>query len=345
MFRKIIAAVLILSASILLVSVIFDFLFNSIAIIDRLFPFLTVIIVAGLNLKVSRYLWSGKPIKFIFNLTFTLLFFISSIMTSFVAATMYVDVHLKDKSYPTAYSNCHKVWSARGLVPSGPDITHTGTQNSIESISLAFESGAHGAEVDVHYDAERGEFIVAHDKPYNLKNGAILTLESLFNATGKNGSFWLDFKKLRHLDKEQLAQSVIELERLAKNNGLKDRIYVEGEAPFSLLAYRDAGFFTIFDTHPVNDSHPLTPAIINLYKIFFYFGKFTVMGMNYGDIGNPIYGERTRQLLFNTPVFIYHVQDHLKTFQALLDLETVRVILPLNHSLIRYNLNSCSSDE
>jgi len=263
------------------------------------------------------------------------------LVVGFVVAVKYVDGQLENRSYAGVYHDCHKIWATRGLVLAGPEITPTGTQNSIESIQLAFDRGARGTEVDVLFDTEMGQFIVSHDLPYNLKNGKLLTLEALFEQTGGGGYFWIDFKKIRKLSDRQLDASVAEMERLAQKFDIKKWIYVEGETPFSLAAYRDAGFYTIYDTHPRPDSNPFTPLIVNLYKMVFYFGDFTVMAMNYGAMDNPRYGPRTQELLGDIPLFIYHIEDDAEALDKLVNNDAVRVILVRDHSLDRYQLNAC----
>ena len=343
--KKIFKSVLLLMTSVLVVSLVYDLGKNPLQVFNALFPWLSVLLMVLINFKLMRVLGANQTLSVIKKMMFAVAFVISVVMSCFTVSVAYVDQQLQSRSYTDAYKDCFKIWAARGLVLEGPDILHTGNQNSIESIGRAFERGARGTEVDIHYDAEMEKFIVAHDKPYNLKNGALLTLESLFQATAGSSYYWLDLKKVRRLNDQELTQSVIELERIAQLTNLKSKIYVEGEAPFSLAAFRDAGFKTIFDTHPLPDSNPLTPPIINLYKLFYYFGDFTVMAMNYGAIDDPFYGARTRQLLGDIPMFLYHVDDVPELLMMLSGLDTVRVILVLDHSRDRYSVNACGIDK
>ena len=269
----------------------------------------------------------------------TVVFFLC--VTAFIVTANYVDKQLAARSWAGVYDDCYKIWATRGLVLDGPQITPDGLQNSIESIRLAFDRGARGTEVDVLFDTGMGQFIVSHDLPYNLKHGKLLTLEALFENTAGRNYFWIDFKKIRKLSDSELDASVAEMERLANKFGIKKWIYVEGEAPFSLAAYRDAGFNTIYDIHPRSDRNLFTPAIIALYKMVFYFGNFTVMAMNYGPMDDPKYGPRTQELLGDIPLFIYHIEDDRAELERLLRIRGVRVILVRDHSLDRYRLNAC----
>lgn len=270
-----------------------------------------------------------------------LLMFISVAMVSYESTVLYVDHKLESRTNEGVFNDCFKVWAARGLVLATSQIVRDGTQNTIESVTLAFDEGATGCEIDVFFDAEMGHFIVSHDRPYHLKNGKLLTLAEMMEAVGQRGYIWLDFKKLRHLDSAALAAAVQELGELCDSFGHRSRMYVEGEDPLNLSAFRDAGFPTIFDTHPLADSNYVTPALINLYKILYYFGGFTVMGMNYGAPDDPIYGARTRDALGEIPLFIYHVEPQEQVLKQLAEASPVRVILVENQSLNRYDLNGC----
>ena len=252
----------------------------------------------------------------------------------------YVDFRLARKDFSDVYDDCHKVWTARGIYGDGVD------ENSIESIGHAFAEGALGVEVDVFYDVALNDFIVSHNFPYQLKNGRILPLSELFDALGDGHYFWLDFKKLRRLTKTQALQAVQRLQQISQKNQLHERIYVEGETPINLAHFRKAGFHTIFDTHPAPSGGMLAAAMITLYKIFFYFGEHSVMGMEYGELDRPVYGAATRKRLGRTPVFLYHVPVDEALLDELLGIEAVRAfIVGNNQSVNFYHKNACGQSE
>ena len=267
-------------------------------------------------------------------------YFILLLVIVYFGMVFYVDTQLAKKDFSASYNGCHKVWTARGLYGNGID------QNSIESIGAAFDIGAEGVEVDVRYDKKMQDFIVSHDYPYNKKNGKILKLSELFDALGDNHYFWLDYKKLRHLNEEQTQQAIQRLFEISKKNNLKDRIYIENEAPVNLLKYRKAGLHTIFDTSPVPESMSFVSALmVNLYKMFFYFGDHSVMAMNYGELDDPIYGEHTRERLKNVPVFLYHLPVDETLVNELLALKNVRAFIVGNNQSINFhNKNSCENN-
>lgn len=249
----------------------------------------------------------------------------------------FVDARLRQQSFAEAYDDCRKVWSARGLYGEGVD------ENSIRSIRHAFEEGAMGVEVDVFFDAELEDYIVSHNEnPYQLKDGRILPLAELFEAVGEGHYFWLDFKKLRRLDRDQLQKAIARLNEITRVHGLKPRVYVEGENPTNLVHFRRAGFKTIFDTHPAPDDSVLSGFMIAVYKMFFYFGRHTVMGMEYGAIDRPVYGPRTRHRLGALPVFLYHVPVNEELVRELLALPAVRAfIVGSNQSVNLHHLTAC----
>ncbi|HEX7029915.1 MAG TPA: hypothetical protein VF254_04915 [Gammaproteobacteria bacterium] len=257
------------------------------------------------------------------------------------ASVALLDRGLQARTYEGIYKDCHKVWATRGLVLDAAVNDHT-AGNSIATVRLAFERGARGAEIDVFYDPELARYVVSHNFPYDLKDGELLSLEKLFREVGGEHFYWLDFKHMRHLGDEAIADAAARLVEIADGLGMaKNRIYVEGATPFHLAHFRDAGFRTIFDIQPLADGHFMTPFVINLYKALFHFGDFDVLGMNYYYRGEPIYGPVTRELLGGVPVFIYHIPDDVQLLRELSAIPEVRVLLDHDHGADRYAVNAC----
>ena len=267
----------------------------------------------------------------------SIVYIIAFIVFVSYALTFYVDYQLSEKNFSNSYNDCRKIWTARGLYGNGVD------QNSIQSIAAAFSEGATGVEVDVFYDIGIQDYIVSHSYPYSKKQGKILPLADLFEATGDGHYFWLDFKKLRHLSEQQVQDAIQRLFAISKKNNLHERIYVEGEAPVNISRYREAGFHTIFDTHAEAESMGLISTImINAYKIVFYFGNHSVMGIEYGELDDPVYGPENRKRLKDVPVFLYHVPVDEALIDELLALKNVRaMIIGNNQSVNFHHKNSC----
>ncbi len=268
------------------------------------------------------------------------LLLLGTLVIAHIGTLAYVDHQLRQRSPNGAPDHPLKVWAARGLVVGTDKIVRDGEQNSIESIRRAFDRGAQGCEVDVFYDVDLAAFVVSHDRPYHLKNGAVLTLRQLLAEVGGRGSLWLDWKALRHLDAAQLDAACKELHSLADSHDLHARLYVEGEAPFPIRTIRRAGLKTIFDVRPLSDAHPLTPLIADLYKMIYYFGDHTVMSMNSGSAEQPIYGPEVRRCLRRVPVFLYHVPDDETLLAELVAENNVRALLVVDHSADRYQLRA-----
>lgn len=255
----------------------------------------------------------------------------------------YVERQLEARSHENAYNECKKVWATRGLIDENEtDVLNA--QNSIASVRNAFAHGAVGTEIDHFYDTELKKFIVSHDRPYKLKDGELLTLEKFFNEAG-NGSeyFWLDFKKLRHLSDDEMQDVVARLNDITQHHELKRRIYIEGANPHNLSILKHAGFNTIFDTHPRPESFVLTTLMVNLYKIIYYFGDYTVMAMKHGDSDNPNYGPKAKAALGDIPVFLYHVPDEPALLQELSKSPVVRVFMLNGHTINRYTTTACKN--
>jgi hypothetical protein len=292
-----------------------------------LFPQLTVAFVIFALLRVgwrARIAFGEKP-----RLRWLPLLLLTAgwMMTCFILMISWVDHNLAQRTYAGVYDDLHKVWATRGLVTDGSDGFPVRVRNSIESISYAFEQGAKGTEVDVFYDPKLDVFIVSHSRHHEKPNGVILTLDTLFDAVGDDGYFWLDWKKLRHLERRQLQAALARLEQLMDRGDLRDRVYVEGEDPISLLAIKQAGFKTIYDCKPTFDSNIMCSVVVDLFKTVYYFGGFTVMGLNSGPRAEPIYGPNTRCGLRNIPVFLYHLPDDVEFMEELVSSKDVRVII------------------
>jgi hypothetical protein len=254
----------------------------------------------------------------------------------FIGINKYVDRQLLTTNFANAYNECNKIWSSRGLY--GGDIE----QNSMKSFSHAFEQGASGVEVDIFYNVSLNDFIVSHDFPYNKKEGKILLLSAVFDTLGDDHYFWLDFKKLRKLSREQIVTAIQRLNDISLRNRLKERIYIEGENPSKLSLFKDAGFYTLFDTHPEAFGSLMAPVVVNIFKTIFYFGNYTVMGMEYGTTKDPVYNLKTRQRLGNIPVFLYHVPVEDIVIDELLAMAPVRAFIVGNGQSVNYHhKNNC----
>ena len=242
------------------------------------------------------------------------------LVVGLTALSFYVDYELANRSH-RAYDDCRKVWSARGIYGG------TVAQNSIESVAVAFDEGAMGVEVDIYFDRDMRDFVVSHDEPYQLKNGELLMLGDLLAAYPEPRYYWLDFKKLRRLTNKQAHAAVARLLEITQPYGLESYVYVEGENPTNLSLFHRAGFHTIFDTHPLADDSVLTPAILACYRMIYYFGDHTVLGMPYGTMDKPVYGPRTERKMADVPVFLYHVPSDEGLVDELMLKDNVRVTL------------------
>lgn len=267
-------------------------------------------------------------------LIFTLL--LLAVFLTYIAVLTYVDNRLSQRDKSHLLQQCFKVWSTRGLVADSTN--RLNDANSIEAVSAALKAGAKGVEVDVFFDVELDRFIVSHDKPYNLKNGQLLTLSKLFLAIELPSYYWLDFKKLTRLNESEVKQAVNRLKLISKETVPFSQIYIESEHPLKLPPFQNEGFRTILDTQPLPESYYGTRFIHNLYKIVYYFGDFSVMGLGYGEISDPEYNQISEEVLKNVPLFIYHVPNEEALIQRLSNQRHVRVVLNENETVNMFGL-------
>ncbi len=259
----------------------------------------------------------------------------------YLVLSYYVDQQLAKRADSIILATqCHKVWATRGLV----DKQHKwdpSYYNSIASLQQAIDAGAAGSEVDLFFDPKLDRYIISHDRPYNLKHGKLLTLDELIGGISKPLFIWLDFKKMRKLTKPQITAAVNRLEFISQKYNFKDYFYIEGADPINLGYFRDSGFNTIFDIHPLPESKGLTSIIGNVYKMVYYFGDFTVVAMNSGDKDDPIYGETMTEIFKRIPLFIYHVPDDRELLIKISKNSDVRVLIQRDHTINNYDINVC----
>ncbi|WP_100642644.1 hypothetical protein [Alteromonas facilis] len=254
-------------------------------------------------------------------------------------AVAYVDKQLAQRQSALALDYCDKAWSTRGLVTDSS--IRLQQANSIDAINLAIDNGAQGVEVDVYFDVELGQYVVSHDRPYNLKNGELLSLEKLFAHLQKPIYVWLDFKKLTRLNTEEVAQAVARLTKITTNTPMVSKVVIETEHPIKLAAFRDAGFMTMLDTQPLPQSYIGTAFVHNFYKLVYYFFDFTVMGTNYGELDDPVYNAISEQVLRHVPMFIYHVPNDKALITRLARMENVQVVLNTEETANAFVLPGC----
>jgi glycerophosphoryl diester phosphodiesterase len=183
---------------------------------------------------------------------------------------LYVNQNIESINHKNVYNNCHKVWSSRGFYASHSE------QNSLNSFENAFSLGYNGVEVDFYYDLKMDKFIVSHDRVkkdkkgnfyYSLKNGKLFTLENLLDELGDDHYFWLDYKNLDRLSKEETQNAIKRLNYITKGSNLKERLYIEGSTPNTLDIYTKAGYKTLFAFQPLKADSIFSSISSNIYKI------------------------------------------------------------------------------
>jgi glycerophosphoryl diester phosphodiesterase len=261
----------------------------------------------------------------------------------------YVDANIKERIPKNVYNNCRKIWSARGIYSKRSE------QNTIKSLQKAADAGYIGFEIDFYYDKHLNTFIISHDKPkkgkdgklhYTLKNDKLLTLQEVFEKVGKNHYFWLDYKNLDRLSKEDSLKAVKRLQEISKIYDIKDRIYLEGCTPWHLKYYENAGFKTLLSFHPLPKSHPFHSLSSNFFKMVYFFSSSTALAMQYGKKENPKYTRTTAKNLKDIPQFIFHVPVDENLAKELMKNKDVRVLLMGRDKSVNFGyLNACKENK
>ena len=242
---------------------------------------------------------------------------------------IWVDRQLEQRA-DTVYRLTPKQWIPRGFY--GDDVQ----QNSVRGVRAAFERGAHGVEVDFHYDPDRDRFVVTHDNPrtdaqgnrqFDLIDGRELTLEELMQETAKDRYFWWDFKNLGYLNKEETSRAIAQLERIGAIHGVKERAYIEGSDPIRLARYKRAGFHTLLAFQPLDERWPGSSLVLDLAKLLVWSGPLDGIAIRYRETDLADLGPATLEALRHVPLFVFHVPPRRELVEKLVALPQVRVIL------------------
>lgn len=266
------------------------------------------------------------------------------LMLIYNITVFYVDENIKNNENKNVYDSCHKIWAARGIY------TNHHEQNSLKSINNAFSLGANGIEVDFFYDSKMDDFIISHGRPkksndgnliYTKKDGEILTLEKVLKTFSKK-YFWLDYKNLDRISKEDTTKAITRLLEITKYNSIRERLYIEGSNPLRLSKYTNSGFKTLLAVRPLPQNSIFSSISSNIYKLLYYFNNITALAISHGDIKNPYYSTQAQISLKNIPVFLFHVPGDEKLLKSLVEKDDVRVILAgRDKSLNRFYINRC----
>jgi hypothetical protein len=224
------------------------------------------------------------------------------------------------------YDGCNKVWGHRGYFKDHES-------NSLPGIRQAFDLGAQGVELDVHYDVESDRFIVSHDYPYKLKDGRLLLLENVFRESGERGYFWLDFKNLRRLKRKDAKKAAKNLVSMLENHNLNSKVIVESKSFQNLSIFSRVGLHTSYwisiNRH---DNAFLAKIKVFGHKARFLYGKFSAVSLNYLNFTPYV-----QESFSGIPVHIFTLNRKSDVLKYLLR-NNIKVILSDENY---FSLNAC----
>lgn len=232
---------------------------------------------------------------------------------------------------PVLFEGCQKAWAHRGFVGEGQE-------DSIGSVQRAIARGASGVEIDVLYDADSGQFMVSHDRPYQTTNGQTLTLDQMLEAIGPQVYFWLDAKDLSGLWPWQANDAVNRLATVLARHGMTDRALVESRNPIYLGWLAERGVHTSYMISPneAGYSAPIFWGNVYVMKLAYTFGPFSALSMN-----DDRY-TRTVQQAFGdeVPILVSTVNDR-DAFELYAENPRIAVVLTDRDY---YAYNSCATE-
>lgn len=226
------------------------------------------------------------------------------------------------------YDDCQKVWAHRGYwkLKAG---------NTIPAFQQAFELGAKGVELDIHYDFPQERFVVAHNYPYELVDGKLVFLDEVFAAVGQQGYFWIDFKNLQKMKRSEAELVAQKFATLLAQHNLQHKVIVESKSAGNLVAFSQRAIATSYWLGGVNRQ---TGTLTRLSKIFSYKLRFLWGNFSAISIDSDNFTPEMQSAFSHVPVHLFTVDDQreILRYQAV---KNIRIILS-NENF--YQLNSCA---
>jgi hypothetical protein len=69
------------------------------------------------------------------------------------------------------------------------------------------------------------------------------------------------------------------------------------------------------------------------------------MGMEYGELDDPVFGPKNRERLGSLPVFLYHVPVNEELLRELLPIPAVRAMIVGNNQSVNFHaLSACGAE-
>lgn len=216
---------------------------------------------------------------------------------------------------PFFYNNCEKIWGHRGYFKNHD-------QNSLKAINEAIELGAKGVEIDIYYDTEMNNYVVSHDLPYNMKENRLLLLDNVFSNFGNTNYYWLDFKNLNSISKDNIHNAILKLTTLANQYETKDKIIIESTNAKNLLEFSKERFNTSYWISFDKNTGSLNRwKYLYMLKIKYILGYFSAISMDYRN-----YTSTFKQALPTLPVLLFTVNEKDTVEKLIID-DSVKIIL------------------
>jgi len=232
-----------------------------------------------------------------------------------LSLVLYVNISFSGLIVTPLYDGCKKVWGHRGYFKDHES-------NSLPGIRQAFDLGAEGVELDVHYDIESNRFIISHDYPYELKDGRLLLLENVFRESGQRGYFWLDFKNLKHLKRKDAKNALKKLLSMLESYNLKRKVIVESKNALNLSIFSRAGIHTSYWISVNYEKEGLETRLrVFSFKVMFLYGRFSAISIDHRN-----YVPVVQNTFKNIPVHLFTLNSK-KDILKYLHRKNVKIIL------------------
>ena len=244
--------------------------------------------------------------------------FFASALTALLivlSLVLYVNISFSRLRVTPFYDDCSKVWGHAGY-------SKEYEVNSLPGYKQAFDLGAGGVELDVHYDLDLDRFIVSHDFPYDKRDGRLLKLEEVMTELAGRGYFWLDFKNLKRMKTREAKRAARRLSDLIQRFNLNNRVIVESKNALNLAVISRAGIPASYWINVNRKKEGFeTKLRVFGFKAMFLYGRFSAFSLDHRN-----YTPYLQKTFKNLPVHLFTINNKEKILEYLYR-ENVKVIL------------------
>lgn len=202
--------------------------------------------------------------------------FVIVLISLLLSLVLYVNASFLNMEVNPFYDDsCKKIWGHRGYFKNQE-------MNSLGSFKEAFDFGAPGVELDIFYGIEKKQFLVLREYSGEKKEADTLLLEDVFLEMGDRGYFWLDFKNMVDMSRDETTAASLRMRELLDRYGLLEKVIVESKNAWNLAIFSALNIHTSYWINVnLRDNALMAWLKVFRHKARFVYGKFSAVSINY----------------------------------------------------------------